>query len=163
MHSKGEFPVMYAISGGDSIQKFSSSHCLHWVFRCEVPLHATSSFFLSVLLVQMTPELLQRRPPEISTGWTVTSRPSLADSLHFTDAGLTSRVFVKCRDKDDEVFQQGYRLTLSLVEAEGRRTFSCFFYLGVVGWKWGDSQVTSEPKFLLFAVQHTYRGGYCPR
>lgn len=60
---------------------------------------------------------------------------SLTDSLHFTDAGLTSRVFVKCRDKDYEVFQQGYRLTISLVEAEGRKTFPCFFYLAVLGWK----------------------------
>lgn len=83
----------------------------------------------------MPPEFLQGRPPEISTGSTVTSHPSLADSLHFTDAGLTSRVLVKCRDKDHEVFQQGYRLAVSLVEAEGRKTFPCFFYLGVVGWK----------------------------
>lgn len=91
--------------------------------------------FLSVLLVQMPPALLQGRPPEIFTGRRVTSHPSLPDSLHFTDAGLTSRVFVKCRDKDHEVFQQGYRLTISLVEAEGRRPFPCFFYLAVVGWK----------------------------
>lgn len=83
----------------------------------------------------MPPALLQGRPPEIFTGQTVTSYPSLADSLHFTDAGLTSRVFVKCRDKDYEVFQQGYRLTVSLVEAEGRKMFPCFFYLVVVGWK----------------------------
>lgn len=91
--------------------------------------------FLFVPLIQMPLALLQGRPPEIFTGQTVTSYPSLADSLHFTDAGLTSRVFVKCRDKDYEVFQQGYRLTVSLVEAEGRKMFPCFFYLVVVGWK----------------------------
>lgn len=93
----------------------------------------------------------------------MTSHPSLTDSLHFTDAGLTSRVFVKCRDKDYEVFQQGYRLTISLVEAEGRKTFPCFFYLAVASWKCRDIQVTSEPKFLHFAVQQRHRGGYCPR
>ena len=65
----------------------------------------------------------------------MTSHPSLTDSLYFTDTGLTSRVFVKCRDKDYEVFQQGYRLTISFVETEGKKTLPCFFYLAVVGWK----------------------------
>lgn len=111
----------------------------------------------------MPAALLQGRLPEMFTGRTVTSHPSLTDSLYFTDAGLTSRVFVKCRDKDYEVFQQGYRFTISLVEAEGRKTFLCFFYLAVVGWKCRDIQVTSEPKFLHFAVQQRHRGGYCPK
>lgn len=93
----------------------------------------------------------------------MTSHPSLTDSLYFTDAGLTSRVFVKCRDKDYEVFQQGYRLTVSFVEAEGRKKFPCFFYLAVIGWKRGDVQVTSEPRSLLFAMQHRHWGGYSLR
>lgn len=65
----------------------------------------------------------------------MTSHPSLTDSLYFTDAGLASRVFVKFGDKDNKIFQQGYRLTVSIVEAKGRMKFPCFLHLAIIDWK----------------------------
>lgn len=93
----------------------------------------------------------------------MTFHPFLTDSLYFTDAGLTSRVFVKCRDKDYKVFQQGYRLTVSFVEAEGRKnSLVSFALLLLVGSKETTRSLPSL-SVLLFAMHYRHWGGYSPR